>query len=123
MHSSWGKHNDLEDVGRDTYHHTFVPGNGLGDYFGGAIEWAWELLTEVWGRHLSVLRLGVRRYKADGLPADEEVAELWRRLFQKIASRGSTKDNFWEMGATARGPCSEIHFDGTPDGTGASRCG
>lgn len=106
-----GKHNDLDEVGRDGTHHTFFEmlGNwSFGDYYKKeAISWAWELLTEVW--KLPKNRLYVTVYKDD-----EEAAELWRTLTDIEPERilYFDKDNFWEMGPVGPcGPCSEIHFD------------
>ena len=126
-----GKHNDLEDVGLDTYHHTFFEmlGNwSFGDYFKKeAIEWAWELVTEVW--KFPKERLYATVYQPDpskGDPSefDQEAYDHWARLFtaagldpqQHIVS-GNKKDNFWMMGETGPcGPCSELHVDLTPNG-------
>jgi len=122
-----GKHNDLEDVGFDTYHHTFFEmlGNwSFGDYFKReSLEWGWELLTKVWG--MPPQRLFATVYQpGPGEPSeyDREAADIWTGIFKKAGLdpkvhllTGGKKDNFWMMGDTGPcGPCSEIHFNLSP---------
>jgi len=123
-----GKHNDLEDVGYDTYHHTFFEmlGNwSFGDYFKKeVIAWSWELIVERWG--LPAHRLYATVYNPDeGDPSDfdQEAWDLWAAHFEKAGLdpkvhivNGNVKDNFWMMGDTGPcGPCSELHVDMTPN--------
>src|SRR5881398_3593702 len=126
-----GKHNDLEDVGLDTYHHTFFEmlGNwSFGDYFKKeAIDWAWELVTEVWKfpkNRIYATVYSPDKSKGDPSEFDQEAYDLWAAKFTAagLDSKvhivyGNKKDNFWMMGDTGPcGPCSEIHVDLTPGG-------
>jgi alanyl-tRNA synthetase len=127
-----GKHNDLDDVGFDTYHHTFFEmlGNwSFGDYFKKeALNWSWELLTKVWGFPAERLYATVYKPMKEGDPAafDQEAYDVWAKIFtdagldpKKHILTGGKKDNFWMMGETGPcGPCSEIHMDLTPDKSG-----
>src|SRR5213075_2970434 len=124
-----GKHNDLDDVGLDTYHHTFFEmlGNwSFGDYFKKeAIEWAWELVVERWKLPASRLYATVYMPRPDEPSEfDQEAHDHWARMFEKAGLdptvhvvNGNKKDNFWMMGDTGPcGPCSELHIDLTPAG-------
>ena len=124
-----GKHNDLEDVGFDTYHHTLFEmlGNwSFGDYFKKeSITWGWELITKVWGippKRLFATVYSPNKAKGDPAEFDQEAHDIWAAIFRKEGLdpavhivNGNKKDNFWMMGDTGPcGPCSEIHFNLLP---------
>jgi alanyl-tRNA synthetase len=124
-----GKHNDLEDVGFDTYHHTFFEmlGNwSFGDYFKKeSINWGWELITKVWGippKRLFATVYAPDKAKGDPSDFDQEAYDIWAEIFKKEGLdpaihivNGNKKDNFWMMGDTGPcGPCSEVHFNLLP---------
>ena len=124
-----GKHNDLEDVGFDTYHHTLFEmlGNwSFGDYFKkDSLTWGWELLTKVWGmppKRLFATIYAPNKAKGDPSEFDQEAYDIWAEIFRKEGLdpavhivHGNKKDNFWMMGDTGPcGPCSEIHFNLLP---------
>ena len=142
-----GKHNDLEDVGFDTYHHTMFEmlGNwSFGDYFKReSIEWGWELITKVWGipaKRLFATVYSPDKSKGDPSDFDQEAHDIWAAIFRREGLdpavhivNGNKKDNFWMMGDTGPcGPCSEIHFNLLPSdeetagrklvNTGSPRC-
>ncbi len=131
-----GKHNDLEDVGLDTYHHTFFEmlGNwSFGDYFKKeAIEWAWELVTGVWkfpAKRLYATVYSPEKSQGDPSEFDQEAYDIWAERFRAAGLdpkvhvlSGGKEDNFWMMGDTGPcGPCSEIHMDLTPKGDAEGR--
>jgi len=131
-----GKHNDLDDVGLDTYHHTLFEmlGNwSFGDYFKKeAIDWAWELITEIWKfpkNRLYATVYSPDKSKGDPSDFDQEAHDFWAEKFRAAGLdpevhivNGNKKDNFWMMGDTGPcGPCSEIHFDLTPQGDSQGR--
>jgi alanyl-tRNA synthetase/REP element-mobilizing transposase RayT len=126
-----GKHNDLDDVGLDTYHHTFFEmlGNwSFGDYFKReAIDWAWELVVTIWKfppQRLYATVYNPDKTKNDPSEFDQEAWNFWAEKFRSVGLdpaihivNGNKKDNFWMMGETGPcGPCSELHVDLTPDG-------
>jgi len=128
-----GKHNDLEDVGFDTYHHTLFEmlGNwSFGDYFKReSLEWGWELITKVWGippKRLFATVYSPDKAKGDPSEFDHEAHDIWSGIFKKEGLdpsihivHGNKKDNFWMMGDTGPcGPCSEIHFNLLPGESG-----